>query len=215
MLVGAAATDADADFSTLGGASDVTDFGDMSGGVLDAADADVAAAAECSASDAACNTHGSIAEGAPNGGVQFGLRLLSLRSIVSFLAVGSWVCYTLCYALDAYLAIIIAVLCGVAAACGMVGAIIGMEKLQADGSVLPQNAVGKVGIVYLTVPAARSGQGKVHLLVQERYCEFDAVTDSEDPIPTGTEVRITSVNQSTMVVTKFKKPSIIIENTDK
>lgn len=141
----------------------------------------------------------------------FGLRLLSLRSIIAFVTVGSWVCYTLCYPLEWYIALIIAVVCGFAAACGMAGAMVGMERLQTSGNINPQNAIGKIGTVYLTIPPARSGRGKVNVLVQERYVEYEAITSSGDPIPTSTEIKVTGyAGANVLIVEKYKKPSITV-----
>ena len=195
MLVGGSS---DADIP--GGASDA----DVSGGVTDydgggAFDPDLN---NVSLSD----TGDDIPTGGKSGGASmpFGLRLLSLRSIIAFAAVGSWVCYTLCYVLDWYFAAIIAVICGMAAA------LLGMEKLQSTGNINPSNAIGKTGTVYLTVPPARSGSGKVNVLIQERYAEYDAVTDG-DEIPTAAEIKVTGcINGNVLVVEKYKKPSITV-----
>ncbi len=142
----------------------------------------------------------------------FGLRLISLRSIIAFLAIGGWVGYTLCYSLDWYYSLIVALVCGFAAACGMAGAMLGMEKMQSSGNLNPQNAVGKIGTVYLTVPPARQGHGKVNVLIQERYTEYEAVTDDGDPLPTAAEIKVLKhIGANVLLVTKYKKPSITIE----
>ena len=65
----------------------------------------------------------------------FGFKLLSLRSILAFITVGAWVLYTACYGLAWYYSLLIALACGFAAACGMAGAMIGMEKLQSNGAI--------------------------------------------------------------------------------
>lgn len=142
----------------------------------------------------------------------FGLRLISLRSIIAFLAIGGWVGYTLCYSLDWYYSLIIALVCGFAAACGMAGAMLGMEKMQSSGNLDPHNAVGKIGTVYLTIPPDRAGQGKVNILIQERYAEYEAVTDDNSPLPTASEIKVVKhLGSNVLLVTKYKKPSITIE----
>ncbi|MDE6401186.1 MAG: hypothetical protein K2L54_01080, partial [Clostridiales bacterium] len=142
----------------------------------------------------------------------FGLRLISLRSIIAFLAIGGWVGYTLCYPLDWYYSLIIAIVCGFAAACGMAGAMLGLEKMQSSGNLNPQNAVGKIGTVYLTVPPERSGRGKINILIQERYTEYEAITDDSSPLPTASEIKVLKhLGANVLLVTKYKKPSITIE----
>lgn len=208
MLIG---NSSDADVDIQGGISDA----DISGGAdFDGADGigssdgafDIPSSADGSVSDA---------DGIGDRGTAslFGLRLLSLRSIIAFLSVGCWVGYTLCYLMDWYFALILAIVSGTAAACGMAAALIGMEKLQSNGNLNPQNAVGKIGTVYLTVPPARSGHGKINVLIQERFAEYEAVTDSNEPIPTSSDIKIVGhVGANILLVEKYKKPSIVIEN---
>ncbi len=141
----------------------------------------------------------------------FGLKLISLRSILAFLAIGCWVCYTMIFFVEWYYALIIAVASGFAAACLMAAAILGMERLQSDGNINPNNAAGKTGTVYLTIPPSRSGSGKINVLVQERYAEYEAITDSVEQIPTGTEIKVVShVGGNVLLVERLKKPNITI-----
>ena len=76
-------------------------------------------------------------------------------------------------------------------------------KLQSDGTSDIRNALGVAGTVYLTVPAKRSGQGKVNVMLQGTYVERDAVTDENEPIPTGSEVLVIGISgQNTLIVKK-------------
>ena len=63
-----------------------------------------------------------------------------------------------------------------------------LHRLKAEGTVRIDRAVGATGTVYLTVPANRSGAGKVTLVVQERTMEYQAVTSEHSELPTGTKV---------------------------
>ena len=65
---------------------------------------------------------------------------------------------------------VVAALCGAAAMTLMAYAMRLAMRLQSDGTVRPQNAIGASGVVYLTVPPHRKGHGKVSVLVQERSC---------------------------------------------
>lgn len=198
------APDGVTDFDGSVGVGDPTDIGggfSLDGGVTESDAIDFG-----DASDAEIPQHvGSSAL------LPFGLKLISLRSILAFLAIGSWMCYTMIYFVDWYFALLIAVACGFAAACGMAAALVGMERLQSNGNINPNNAAGKVGSVYLTIPPARSGKGKVNVLVQERYAEYEAITDSADAIPTGAEIKIKShVGGNVLLVERLKKPSITV-----
>lgn len=189
------------DGDDITGAAEVSDVSD----VTDVSDPfDLDASVDGGVSDEAPIDHTS----------SFGLRLLSFRSIIAFLSIGGWLGYTCGYYLDWYWAFLIALAGGIAAACGMAGAMIGIEKMQGDGALDPSNAVGVVGTVYLTVPPARSGVGKVNILIQERYAEYEAMTDGDEPLPTGSEIRVFSHLGTTLLVEKYKKPSITVETTD-
>lgn len=51
-----------------------------------------------------------------------------------------------------------------------------LARLQSDETVDPRRSVGCTGSVYLRVPAARSGVGKVQISQQGRTMEYEAVT---------------------------------------
>ena len=63
-----------------------------------------------------------------------------------------------------------------------------LHRLRAEGTVRIDRAVGATGTVYLTVPANKSGAGKVTIVVQERTMEYQAVTSEQNELPTGTKV---------------------------
>jgi membrane protein implicated in regulation of membrane protease activity len=67
-----------------------------------------------------------------------------------------------------------------------------LARLQADGTVRMERAVGQGGTVYLTVPGSKGGRGKVMLNLQNRTVECQAVT-SQEALPTGTKVVVTAV----------------------
>lgn len=76
-------------------------------------------------------------------------------------------------------------------------------RLQSSGTQRVQNAVGLPAIVYLRIPEADSGAGKVHVDMQGRTVEYLAVTDDEEPIPTGENVMVVEVvNSETLRVTR-------------
>ena len=58
--------------------------------------------------------------------------------------------------------------------------------------------------MYITVGAKREGVGKVNVVVQERLCEYDAVTDEEEPLKFGTEITVVGVSGMNTLVVKKK-----------
>ena len=61
-----------------------------------------------------------------------------------------------------------------------------------------ERSVGRTGTVYLRVPASRAGSGKIHLMLQNRTVEYQAVTPGSE-LPTGTPVRVVGVVNSDTV----------------
>lgn len=130
----------------------------------------------------------------------FGLRVLSVRSVIAFLAVGSWLTFALFYSIRFY-ALIPGVAAGIAAAFAIAAFIKAIEKLQGSGNLKTENAVGKTAEVYIPIPALRSGSGKVNVYVQEMFTELEAVSDSAQPLKTGEKVKIVDVlSEGTVVV---------------
>jgi hypothetical protein len=77
----------------------------------------------------------------------------------------------------------------------------GLAKLSVSGTIDLRNAVGRSGSVYLRIPGAGTGAGKVTVEVQGRSVELDAVTDGGE-IPTGARVEVVEVvgNETLKVV---------------
>ena len=75
-------------------------------------------------------------------------------------------------------------------------------KLSHDGSFKMSEAVGLKADVYLRIPAARSGRGKVQVSVKGSIHEIDAVTDNDAEIPTGGQVEIVEVLGDDLLLVK-------------
>ncbi len=54
------------------------------------------------------------------------------------------------------------------------------SKLQEAGVTTMEDAVGKTATVYLTIPAKRSGNGVIQLVLHGRTQEMDAITDGDE-----------------------------------
>lgn len=67
-----------------------------------------------------------------------------------------------------------------------------MMKLETNGAFRIEDCLGCVADVYLRIPAAREGLGKVQIALHGSVHEIDAQTDGE-AIPTGTKVRVHKV----------------------
>jgi len=67
-----------------------------------------------------------------------------------------------------------------------------LSRFHAEGNVRIERAVGMTGSVYLRVPPARQGAGKILLALQNRTVELVAWTDQAE-LPTGATVVVTRV----------------------
>ena len=76
-------------------------------------------------------------------------------------------------------------------------------KIQSNSAVGIEASVGQIADVYLRIPAARSGRGKIQICIQGAAREINAVTDDFDEIQTGGTVRVLEkFNEDTVVVTQ-------------
>lgn len=130
-----------------------------------------------------------------------GLRLLSIRSILAFLAVFSWTGLLLLRAnAKMWVTITVSLVAGFAAMMFVALIIRQTLRLQADGTKNIRSALGRTGTVYLRIPAARGGAGKVTLMLGENCVELEAVTDEETAIPSGREVVVIGISGGALIV---------------
>jgi hypothetical protein len=66
-----------------------------------------------------------------------------------------------------------------------------LKRLERDGTVRLENAVGEPATVYLSIPGGTAAPGKIHLALQGRTVELRAV--SHEALPTGAEVVVVDV----------------------
>lgn len=133
------------------------------------------------------------------------LRIFTVRGIVAFLVVFGWVGLVLDTGGVMFgISLIIATICGFAMMMVLAILMRAVMKLRSDGNIDNRNALGVSGKVYLTIPAARAGEGKVNVLIQGAYVERDAVTDETEPISTGSEIVVIGLSGQTTLVVKRK-----------
>lgn len=136
-----------------------------------------------------------------------GLRLFTLWGLITFFTVLGWSGFAMVQGgISGSLAVLAALALGTASMILLAQLMRLMLRLQQNGVMDIRNALDRSGEVYLTIPPARSESGKVTLLVQNRYTEFAAVTDEEQPIPSGSEVKVVGIaDMNTLVVRSASK----------
>lgn len=104
----------------------------------------------------------------------------------------------------------LAVGAGAAAMYGIYWIMRGMQSLQAEGTARIERAIGKIGTVYLRIPANELDCGKILLNLQNRTMEYLAMTSGPE-IATGTKVEVVGIiSPSTVAV----RPVTGIERTE-
>ncbi len=128
-------------------------------------------------------------------------RLLTLQTIVTFLAVFGWVSIICISSGMAVMgAIWLGIVCG-AVMMATVAKIVQMSaKLAENGILNLKNAIGETATVYVSIPPKNTGNGKVTMHLQGRFCEFEATTDSETTLVSGTQVLVTDILGDVLVV---------------
>lgn len=130
-----------------------------------------------------------------------GLSLFSVRGILSMLCITGWLGVGLLEtALPDWAAILISVAAGIATLVGIAFLMRGIYKLQSSGNIDISNAIGKVAQIYIPVPGGGAGSGKVTITLQEKFCEYPAITTSPDTLKTGYYVRVVAVSEGGVLV---------------
>jgi membrane protein implicated in regulation of membrane protease activity len=75
-----------------------------------------------------------------------------------------------------------------------------MKKLQSDGTLKIENAIGQEGTVYLTIP--ENGTGQVRVSVQGGLRIFEATAADRQKISTGERIRVVKIFSGKVLVVK-------------
>lgn len=130
-----------------------------------------------------------------------GLGLFSIRGIVAMLCIMGWSGVALLEtSLPKTVSLLIAFLLGLATLLGMALLMKAVYRLQSSGNIDLGNAIGKVGQVYIPIPAGGKSSGKVNITVQEKLTECDAITVCDETLVTGSYVRVTAVGEGGVLV---------------
>ena len=130
-------------------------------------------------------------------------QFLSLKNIVAFFAMFGWSGLGFIHAgLSVWLIILLSVLCGFLMMLAMATLFYFMAKLSETGNLRMKNAIGKLGEVYLTIPAKQGGLGKVQMTIQGTLHTLDAMTNDEEPIVTSAIIQVVDVIDDQILLVK-------------
>ena len=130
------------------------------------------------------------------------MNLYTFRNLVNFLLGMSWTAILLKDSIASKaLLMLIAFAVGALLVFAVMMLFKGLSKMQQSGNIdVYKSAAGCNGKVYLTVPAERKGTGKVQISINNSIREYDALTDSEDDLKTGTSIRVVEVLDTTTLL---------------
>ena len=130
-------------------------------------------------------------------------QFISLKNIIAFFTVFGWSGIGFINAgVASWLVILLATICGLLMMVLMATLFYFMSRLAESGTLKMKNAVGKLGEVYLKIPAKRGGMGKVQLNVQGSLRTLDAITDDLENIPTSSIIQVLDVIDDQILLVK-------------
>lgn len=134
-----------------------------------------------------------------------GLKILSIRGTLAFLSIGGWTTYLLSDTMEEWLALLFGIFAGTVAAILLAYALRSAMRLESSGNLDYKGTIGKSAMVYIRIPAAKSGKGKVIMNHQGKTLEVDALTDETEDLIRNTKVIVSSLeDDSTLLVKKTK-----------
>ncbi|MBR4660437.1 MAG: NfeD family protein [Bacteroidales bacterium] len=139
-----------------------------------------------------------------------GMNLLTLRNFVNFFLGFGWTAVLLRGSVASTgLLMVISIIVGAVLVFLVMMLFRGLARMQQSGNInIFKSAIGCQGTVYLTIPAGRSGEGKVQIVINEAVREYDAVTDG-DELRTGTAIHVVNVVNTTTLLVEPNEVEII------
>lgn len=124
--------------------------------------------------------------------IEGGSNLYTFRNFVNFCLGFGWSAILLQDSIPSTaLLILVSALIGVALVAAVMYLFKWLSSMQQSGNInVQKQAAGCEGKVYLTIPAARAGAGKVQITIAGSVREYDALTESEEALKTGTPIRV-------------------------
>jgi len=125
---------------------------------------------------------------------QVPFQLFTFRNFVNFFLGFAWTGISLYEAIPNKVWLtLLSVFIGLVLVTIVMALLYALSKAIQSGNIDIHSAIGKTATVYFPIPAAGKGKGKIQVSVQQAVREYDAVSDAEETLPTGSMVRIMGV----------------------
>lgn len=126
-------------------------------------------------------------------------QLFSLRNLINFLLGFSWTGISFYTTLNPSFLIALSLLAGLLFVCLFFIIIKQVQRLAEDNSFKITNTLNKTAEVYLTIPAHKTGKGKIMISVKGAFHELDAMTEN-DKIQSGSTVKVVRIENSNILI---------------
>lgn len=131
-------------------------------------------------------------------------EVFTLRNLINFLLGFSWSGISFYDSIENKLILIfISALIGLCFVAVFFFLIKQILKLSEDNSFKIENTINKTAEVYLTIPEAKSGKGKIQISINGAFHELDAITNDVQKIATGMVVKVVAVEDHLVIVEKI------------
>lgn len=133
-------------------------------------------------------------------GAEAPFQLFTLRNLINFLLGFSWTGITFYGAIPNYtVLILLSTLVGLGFVWLFFIIIKQITKLAEDNTFKLEQAIHKTGSVYLSIPAQKSGTGKISISVKGSQKELSAITPG-DRIETGSAIKVVGVEGGNLLI---------------
>ena len=137
------------------------------------------------------------------GDVELPFEIFTLRNLINFLLGFSWTGISFYNSIEnKTVLIIISVIVGLLFVAIFFFLIKQILKLSENNSFKIESTLHKTAQVYLTIPEAKSGKGKVLISVNGAIHELDAMTLSTEKLPSNAIVKVVAVESNLLIVEK-------------
>ncbi|ABG59517.1 conserved hypothetical protein [Cytophaga hutchinsonii ATCC 33406] len=128
-------------------------------------------------------------------------QLFSFRNLINFLLGFSWTGISFYNSINPMLLIFLSIAIGSLFVYMFFAIIRELQKLAEDNSFDYVETINKSADVYLTIPANKTGKGKILVSIRGSMRELDAMTENENRIPSGAVVKIVRIlNENILLV---------------
>lgn len=136
-----------------------------------------------------------------DGGI--GFQFFTFKNVVAFFTIFGWTGVTcLDNGLTTGVTLTIAIIAGLIMMVATSALFFWIHSLAESGTLKINNAIGKIGEVYLTIGKNRSKIGKISINVQGSLRELEALTDDEEDLATSSIVEVIDVISAELLLVK-------------